>query len=84
MGWFLIATGLVVLIPVIQQVRAGQQTMRDVAGFIVFVAGLVLAGVGQQFFSGADRDRLLYAGVAVVLIGLVLARIAWRRSESPR
>jgi hypothetical protein len=83
MGWFLIATAVLVLIPVVLQYRAGEQSLRDLLGFLLFAAGLFIVGLSQIVSEGDARTWGSYGGLAVVVLGLLLGRPGRRRPAPP-
>jgi hypothetical protein len=80
MGWFLMATAVVVLVSVVFQLRAKEQTLRDVLGFLLFAAGIFTAGAAQSFLAGAAERRFTLVGVVAVFLGLILSRLSDRRT----
>jgi hypothetical protein len=82
MGFFLMATGLLVLVPVVLQLRARDYALREVWGYFVFVLGLFAVGFGYAFFEGADQRRLSLGGLAAVLIGLFFVQYTDRKSQT--
>jgi hypothetical protein len=70
MGFFLMATGVIVLFPVVLQVRGKEHGWRDVWGYFLFAAGLFTVGVAESFFEAVTRRDLTIAGFAAILIGL--------------
>jgi hypothetical protein len=74
MGWFLMATSLLVATSVAFQLRAREQTLRGAAGYLVVAAGIMSTGIAQTFLSGNSQWRISVGGVALVVIGLIVAR----------
>ncbi len=70
MGFFLMATAAIVLVPVFLQVRAKEHGLRDVWGYILFAAGLFSVGASYSFLDGDARRDVAIGGLAAVLIGL--------------
>ena len=81
MGFFLMATALLVLVPVMLQLRSGEYGMRDVVGYLIFILGLFAVGVGYAFFEGPDQRGLALGGLAAVLVGLAVVQYTERRSQ---
>lgn len=81
MGFFLMATALLVLVPVVLQLRARDYALREVWGYFIFVLGLFAVGSAYAFLDGADLRRLSLGGLAAVLIGLFFVQYNERRSE---
>jgi drug/metabolite transporter (DMT)-like permease len=71
-GFFLFLTALVILIPVVLQIRDGRFHWREVWGMFVLVAGFVLVGTGYMFFSGQPLRWLSLVGLGAVLFGLLV------------
>jgi hypothetical protein len=70
MGYFLMATAVIVLFPVFLQVRAKEHGLRAVWGYFLFAAGLFTVGVAEAFLEATARRDLTIAGFAAILIGL--------------
>lgn len=81
MGFFLMATAALVLVPVLLQLRSGEYGVRDVVGYLIFILGLFAVGVGYAFFEGHDQRSLALGGLAAVLIGLAVVQYTERRSH---
>ncbi|MGH7504255.1 MAG: hypothetical protein ACRELX_01325, partial [Longimicrobiales bacterium] len=79
-GFFLMATSALVLVPLVLQLRARENALREVWGYFLFVVGLGAVGIGYAFMEGPDQRRVALGGLAVLLIGL-LVQHADRRSE---
>jgi len=71
-GIFLLATALIVLVPVIWQIRDGRFTARQVWGLFVLVAGLAVVGIGYAFFTDDAQRTLTLAGLGAVVFGLLV------------
>ena len=71
-GIFLFVTALVVLIPVLLQLRAGRFHWREVWGMFVLVAGFMAVGAAYMFFAGQQQRWLSLAGLGAVLFGLLV------------
>lgn len=69
-GSFLLVTALVILVPVLLQIRDGRFHWRDVWGMFVLVAGFAVVGVGYLFFAGGQQRLLSLIGLGGVLFGL--------------
>jgi len=72
MGLFLLLTGVLVLVPLVAEMRAGDRIGRELASAGMIALGLILAGAGLWLFPGAARDRSVEIGVALTLLGLLL------------
>jgi hypothetical protein len=81
MGFFLMATAALVLVPVVLQLRSGEYGLRDVLGYLIFILGLFAVGVGYAFFEGPDQRNLALGGLGAVLIGLMVVQYTERRSQ---
>ena len=78
MGWFLIATAVLVLVPVALQLRSRERGLRDFAGYFVFAAGLFTVGAAERWLAG-DAERIaMLTGLAAVVGGLLVARLTAR------
>ena len=74
MGWILIITAGLVLVPVALQLRAGEYGIRDFGGYLLFAAGLVLVGAAERWAAGAVATGMTIGGLLSVLAGLLIAR----------
>src|SRR5690606_16339239 len=66
-GIFLCISALVILIPVVRQIRDRRFHWREVWGMFVLVAGFVLVGVGFAFYQGTQQRWLSLIGLGAVL-----------------
>jgi hypothetical protein len=71
-GIFLIISAVIVLFPVLMQLRQGESRIRDVWGYLVFIAGLILVAVGDSALAPELRLELAIAGVISALAGLLI------------
>jgi hypothetical membrane protein len=71
-GVILTITALVVLIPVILQIRNDGRRFADVWGHFVFVAGLLCVAAGYGLFDDMRQRYLAIGGLAAALIGLFI------------
>jgi hypothetical protein len=69
-GVILGITALVVLIPVLMQMRTDGRKLRDVWGHFVFVAGLLCVAAAYAFFADARQTYLAIFGLVAALLGL--------------
>ena len=69
-GVILGITALVVLIPVVLQMRTDGRRLKDVWGHLLFAAGLLCVAAGYSFFADARQKYLAVGGLAAALIGL--------------
>lgn len=74
MGWILIVTAALVLVPVALQLRAGEYSGRDFAGYLLFAAGLASVGAAERWSPADLEQTLMLAGLGLVLAGLIVAR----------
>ena len=74
MGWILIITALLVMVPVALQLRAGETRFRDFGGYVLFAVGLVLVGAAERWASGTTESAMTFGGLAAVIFGLLVAR----------
>lgn len=79
-GVFLFITALVILIPVVLQIRDGRFHWREVWGMFVLVAGFVMVGSAYMFLGGQQQRWLSLAGLGAVLFGLLVQH---KRRERP-
>lgn len=69
-GVFMLVTSVVVLVPVVMQLRDGRFRLREVWGLLLLVVGFAVVGVGYAFYDGDMRHRLSLLGLAAVIFGL--------------
>lgn len=69
-GIFLMITGLVILVPVILQLRDGRFRWQEVWGMFVLVGGFVLVGAAYTLYDGTALRNLAVVGLGAVLLGL--------------
>ncbi len=74
MGWILIITALLVMVPVALQLRAGETRFRDFGGYVLFAVGLVLVGAAERWAAGTAAQVMTFGGLALVLGGLLVGR----------
>lgn len=79
-GVFLVLTALVILVPVLLQIRDGRFHWREVWGMFVLVAGFVAVGAAYIFFAGPEQRWLSLVGLGAVLFGLFIQH---KRRERP-
>lgn len=79
LGIFLLVTALVILVPVIWQIRDGRFTARQVWGIFVLIAGFALVGAGYAFFTDDTQRVLTLGGLGAVVFGLLVQH---RRPEN--
>ncbi|HUF50375.1 MAG TPA: hypothetical protein VMN60_06045 [Longimicrobiales bacterium] len=69
-GIFLIMTGLVILVPVVVQIRDGRYRWREAWGMFVLAGGFMLVGTAYAMYDGVPLRWLALTGLAAVLCGL--------------
>ena len=69
-GIFLMITGVVILVPVILQLRDGRFRWHEVWGMFVLVGGFMLVGAAYTLYDGAALRNLAVVGLGAVLSGL--------------
>lgn len=82
-GIFLVVTALVILIPVLLQIRDGRFRWREVWGMLVLVAGFMVVGTGYVFFTGQQLRSLSFLGLGAVLFGLLVQHKRRDRPDGP-
>jgi hypothetical protein len=70
-GIFLLLSALVVLVPVVLQIRLGESRLRDVWGYILFIAGLLVVAAGDSTLARTHQSQFAMAGVVLALAGLL-------------
>jgi hypothetical protein len=81
-GVFMILTAVIVLVPVVVQLRDGRFRLREVWGLFVLVAGFATVGLGYVFYDGDLRQRVALLGLGAVIFGLLAQHN--RRDVAPR
>lgn len=71
-GIFLSVTALVILIPVLLQIRDGRFRLGEVWGMFVLVGGFAVVAVSFAFFEGDTHRWLSLTGLGAVLFGLLI------------
>ncbi|HEX2168457.1 MAG TPA: hypothetical protein VHG09_14580 [Longimicrobiales bacterium] len=71
-GIFLFVTAVVILLPVVLQIRDGRFHWREVWGMFVLVAGFMIVGTAFVFFAGPDQQWLSLLGLGAVVFGLLV------------
>lgn len=79
-GIFLFVTALVILIPVVLQIRDGRFHWREVWGLFVLVAGFIVVATAYMLFGGQEQRWLSLFGLGAVLFGLLVQH---RRRDRP-
>jgi hypothetical protein len=81
-GVFMLLTSVIVLVPVLVQLRDGRFRLREVWGLFVLVAGFATVGLGYALYDGDVRQRVALLGLAAVVFGLLAQHN--RRDVAPR
>jgi hypothetical protein len=81
-GVFMLLTSVVVLVPLVLQLRDGRFRLREVWGLFVLVAGFATVGFGYAFYDGDARQRIALLGLGAVIFGLLAQHN--RRDVTPR
>lgn len=82
-GVFLIVTALMILVPVLVQIRDGRFQWREVWGMFVLVAGFAIVGAAYMFFVGTEQRWLSLLGLGAVLFGLLVQHRRREPSDEP-
>jgi hypothetical protein len=70
LGLFLMVTALVVCVPVVMQVRAGEEPLRDMWGYLLFAAGLFVVGIAYALLAAPLQAYAVWGGLAAAIVGL--------------
>jgi hypothetical protein len=81
---FMVVTALIVLFPVLLQLRQGESRLRDVWGYLAFILGLLLIAAGDTDPGRAFQTWLTIGGVAAALLGLLLQSRRPGAADPPR
>jgi hypothetical protein len=71
-AFFMVCTAIVVLFPVVLQLRDGESRFGDVWGYFVFIAGLLLIAAGDTDIGRSYQSMLTIAGIVATLFGLIV------------
>ncbi|HEX6307428.1 MAG TPA: hypothetical protein VFZ69_04520 [Longimicrobiales bacterium] len=82
-GIFLFVTALVILIPVVLQIRDGRFHWREAWGMFVLVAGFAIVGIGFAFYDGGAQRWWSLVGLGAVLFGLLVQHKRRDRPGAP-
>ena len=81
-GVILAVTAMIVLIPVVLQLRSGERRVRDVWGHFVFVAGLLAVAAAYAFLVDERQYWLSVGGLVCALFGLFIQHRDADRDDS--
>lgn len=73
-GYFMLATALVVAVPVVLQIRSREADWKHVWSPILFIIGLATIGAAYAFTATPYQKSIAVAGVAAMLLGLIFAQ----------
>jgi hypothetical protein len=73
-GWVLIVTAVLVLVPVALQLRTGEHGILDFAGYFLFASGLFIVGASELWLDPAIEGTGMLIGLGAVIAGLIVAR----------
>jgi hypothetical protein len=71
-GIFLLVSAVIVLFPVLLQVRMGESRVSEIWGYFIFIGGLVVAAFADSAFAGGSSVALATVGVITAVVGLVV------------
>jgi membrane-bound ClpP family serine protease len=69
---FMICTALVVLVPVLLQLRMGESRLREVWGYFVFIVGLLLIAAGDTTRGRDHQATFTLVGVVATVVGVIV------------
>lgn len=72
LGIFMLATALIVLVPVFIQIYMKETTLRDAWGLLLFAAGLIALGLSDSAAANGNAGRLIGVGLAAAIVGLLI------------
>ena len=70
----MIATAVIVAIPVLMQLRKRESDWKHAWAPILFIIGLAVVGSAYAFAEAANQKSIAVAGVAAMLLGLIFAQ----------
>ena len=73
-GYFMLATAVVVAIPVLLQLRAKEADWKHVWSPVLFVIGLATTGAAFAFAATQSQRSIAVAGIIAMLLGLIFAQ----------
>ena len=83
-AFFMVCTAIVVLFPVVLQLRDGESRLGEVWGYFVFIVGLLLIAAGDTDFGRSYQSMLTLVGIVATLFGLIVqARQAQNSRTDP-
>lgn len=82
-GIFLTISAVIVLFPVLLQVRMGESSFRQIWGYLIFVLGLLIAAFADSNVGQTRSTQLAVAGVITALIGLILQSRLPKSKDEP-
>jgi hypothetical protein len=74
LGALIALTALTVAVPVLLQVGRGEYRLRDVSGYLLFAAGLLVVGVAFMVLATPMHGYAIWAGLAAAVAGLLAQR----------
>jgi hypothetical protein len=80
-GYFILATALLVAVPVILQLRAREADWKHAWSPVLFFLGLASTGAVFAFTTDPNQTSIAVAGVAAMLVGLIFSQ---KTTRSPR
>jgi len=72
LGIFMLVTAVIVLVPVFLQLHARETTLRESWGLLLFASGLVALGLSDSAFADGNAGKLIGAGLAAAILGLLV------------
>lgn len=69
---FMVVTAVVVMIPVLMQIRMRETRPNEVWGFMIFALGLLVIAVADTTFGRPRFAAIFVMGLALALVGLIV------------
>lgn len=80
-GYFILATSLLVAIPVLLQLRAREADWKHAWSPVLFFIGLAATGAAFAFTTEPKQTSIALGGVVAMLVGLIFAQKTTRASR---
>jgi hypothetical protein len=80
-GYFILATALLVAVPVLLQMRARESDWKYAWSPILFFIGLAVTGVAFAFTAEPIQTSIALGGVVAMLVGLIFSQ---KTTRAPR
>jgi hypothetical protein len=80
-GYFILATAVLVAVPVVLQMRARESDWKHAWSPILFFVGLAATGAAFAFMTEPKQTSIALGGVVAMLVGLIFSQ---KTTRAPR